>query len=187
MTTRIPWLGAAVAVASLLPACQSSDKAPAEPAGEFSTLTMDLGTVVGDLEASAKFYTEAIGFREVPGFDVPAAMGGDAGLTDGKSPVHIRVFTLGEGPGATKLKLMQFKSAPGAKPDNAYIHSTLGFRYLTIRVKDQNAAVARLNKAGVKILAKGPYLLPEGFPKGVYLTCVKDPDGNRVELVGPKQ
>jgi lactoylglutathione lyase len=186
MTTRILWLGVAVAAAAAFPACQSAEKAPAapaEPAGEFSSLKMDLGVVAGDVEASARFYTEAIGFKEVPGFDAPAALTADAGLTDGKSSIHIRVFVLGEGPGATKLKLMQFKDAPGAKPDNTYIHSTLGFRYLTIFVKDQNVSLERLKKAGVKVLAKGPCSLAGG----AYLTCVKDPDGNMVELVGPKR
>jgi catechol 2,3-dioxygenase-like lactoylglutathione lyase family enzyme len=141
---------------------------------------------VGDIEKSAKFYVEAIGFREVPGFDVPASMGVDSGLTDAGA-FGVRVLVLGEGPGATKLKLIQFRNAPGAKPDNTFIHSTLGFRYLTIHVSDTRAAMERLARAGVKPLAKGPVPLPEGFPKGVFLTCLKDPDGNMVELVGPSR
>jgi hypothetical protein len=44
----------------------------------------------------------------------------------------------------------------------------------------------RLEKAGVKPLAKGPVALPEPLPQGIYLTVVRDPDGNIVELVGPK-
>jgi len=185
MRMRAARLGAAVAAVVVLPACQSADKAPAPPAapaGEFASLTIDLGVIASDVERSATFYTEAAGFTEIQGFDAAAALTRDAGLTDGKSDVHVRVFTLGEGPGATRLKLMQFKSSPGAAPDNAYIHSTLGFRYLTIRVKDQSAVLARLSKAGVKVLAKGPCPLPGG----AWLTCVKDPDGNLVEFVGPK-
>ena len=34
----------------------------------FSTATIDLGVVVTDIEKSVKFYTEALGFKEVPGF-----------------------------------------------------------------------------------------------------------------------
>ena len=49
------------------------------------------------------------------------------------------------------------------------------------------AATKRLEANGVKPLAKGPVPLPEGFPEGVFLTVVKDPDGNFVELVGPSK
>ncbi len=186
MTKRNSWLVALGAAALGLAACRSAAKAPAAPAGEFSQLTIDLGVVVGDIGKSAKFYTEAVGFKEVSGFDVPAFMGADSGLSDNKA-FSVRVFVLGEGPGATNLKLMQFKDAPGKKADNTFIHSTLGYSYITIFVNDTAAAMERLAKAGVKPIAKGPYLLPEGFPKGIYLTCVKDPDGNMVELVGPKK
>jgi catechol 2,3-dioxygenase-like lactoylglutathione lyase family enzyme len=185
VTGRALGLGVLCVATFAFPACQSTPQAPAAPAapaGEFASLTIDLGVIASDVERSAKFYTEAAGFTEIQGFDAAAALTRDAGLTDGKSDVHVRVFTLGEGPGATRLKVMSFKSSPGAAPDNTYIHSTLGFRYLTIRVKDQNVVLARLSKAGVKVLAKGPCPLPGG----AYLTCVKDPDGNLVEFVGPK-
>jgi predicted enzyme related to lactoylglutathione lyase len=45
-----------------------------------------------------------------------------------------------------------------------------------------DAAVARAAKAGASPIAKCPYLLPSGQ----YLTIYRDPDGNMVELVGPK-
>jgi len=153
---------------------------------EFSTPVVDIGIVVSDVEKAATFYKEALGFTEVPGFDVPAAMGADSGLTDGK-PFHVRVLKLEDAANATSVKLMQFPDANPARQNNNFIHSTLGFRYLTIYVKDTTAAVERAKKAGATVLAKGPYLLPEGFPRGVYLTCVRDPDGNMIELVGPKR
>lgn len=58
----------------------------------------------------------------------------------------------------------------------------MGFRYLTIHVKNMDVSVARLKKTGIKVLAKGPVALSRGK---VYLTVVKDPHGNFVELVGP--
>ena len=73
------------------------------------------------------------------------------------------------------------------KVDHRHIHSSLGFSYLTIVVKDTTAAVARAKKAGVRPIAKGPVPLPKGLPQGVYLTIVRDPDGNLIELVGPKK
>jgi catechol 2,3-dioxygenase-like lactoylglutathione lyase family enzyme len=155
----------------------------AEP--EFLRTTIDLGTVVTDLDKSVRFYTEGIGFKEVKGFEVSADVASGAGLTDSK-PLKVRVLVLGEGDTATKLKLMQ---VPGTSPrtgDNEFIHSHAGFRYLTIIVADQKAALARLEKLGVKPLKQSPVAIPETTAPGkLFLTCVRDPDGNIVELVGP--
>jgi len=152
----------------------------------FSSTTIDIGMVVGDIKAARKFYTEALGFTEVEGFDVPAAMGADTGLTD-KQAFRVHVFTLDDAPAATKLKMIQISDAPGRRIDNAFIHSSLGVRYLTVWIADTTAALARLKKAGVKPLAKCPCALPDSIAKGLCLIIVRDPDGNFVELVGPKK
>ena len=157
----------------------------AEPVA-FPRTTIDLGTVVTDLDKSVRFYTEGIGFRELKGFDVSADVAASAGLTDSK-PLSVRVLVLGEGPEATKLKLMQVAGTSPRTGDTDFIHSHTGFRYLTIMVADTNAAVERLAKLGVKPLAKSPMALPESLAPGMYLTCVRDPDGNIVELVGPRK
>ena len=152
---------------------------------EFLSTTIDIGCVVSDIEKSVKFYTEAIGFTEVTGFSVPADFAKQAGLTDAKQ-LDIRVLVLGEGEGATKLKLMQIEGGGNKKPDHAHIDSTLGLSYLTIVVGSTDAALERLKKAGVKPIAKGPVALPENLNPALALTIVRDPDGNLVELVGPK-
>lgn len=155
----------------------------AEP-GAFPRTTIDLGVVVSDLEKSARFYTDAIGFKEVPGFQVPAPVAKNAGLTNGL-PLTVRVFVLGEGPEATKIKLMQLACPTQRAGDNQFIESHTGFRYLTIFVADMQAAVARLEKAGVKPLVKSPVDIPETTaPGGLKLTCFRDPDGNIIEFVG---
>jgi lactoylglutathione lyase len=155
----------------------------AEPA--FLRTTIDLGTVVTDLDKSVRFYTEGIGFTEVKGFEVSAEVASGAGLTDSK-PLSVRVLVLGEGDTATKLKLMQVAGTSPRTGDNEFIHSHTGFRYLTIIVADQKAALARLAKIGVKPLEQSPVAIPETTaPGGLFLTCVRDPDGNIVELVGP--
>lgn len=156
----------------------------AEPA-TFPRTTIDLGCVVSDLDASVRFYTEGIGFRALKGFHVPSAIASDAGLTDSK-PLDIRVLVLGEGDSATKLKLMQVAGTAPRTGDTDFIHSHTGFRYLTIMVADTDAALARLAKLGVKPLAKSPVALTDELAKGMHLTCVRDPDGNLVELIGPR-
>ena len=157
----------------------------AEPVS-FRRTTIDLGVVVSDLEKSVRFYTEGIGFRELKGFDVSADVAAAAGLTDSK-PLSIRVLVLGEGPEATKLKLMQVAGASPRTGDTDFIHSHTGFRYLTISVNDTTAALERLAKLGVKPLAKSPVALPESLAPGMTLTCVRDPDGNIIELLGPRK
>jgi catechol 2,3-dioxygenase-like lactoylglutathione lyase family enzyme len=174
-----------IAALLLTSPCRAADEP--KKSGEFASTTIDLGVVVADVEKSVKFYTEAIGFKEVKGFDVPADYAKNVGLTDGKM-LKVRVLVLGDGDSATKLKLMEF---PGiGKPknnDSEFISNELGFRYLTIFTADTAGALKRLDKAGVKPIAKGPLPLPKGFPEGVFLTIVRDPDGNMVELVGPKK
>ena len=156
-----------------------------EQESEFLSKTIDLGCVVADIDASVKFYTEAIGFKQVTGFSVPADFATKSGLTE-KRPLDIKVLVLGEGDGATKLKLMQVPGSPSKKADNSTIDSQLGFSYLTIVVKSTDRALARLAKAGVKPIAEGPVTLPDNLNPALSLTIVRDPDGNFVEFVGPK-
>lgn len=157
--------------------------AGAQPEGdkaEFSRTTIDLGVVASDVEKAAKFYTEAIGFQQVGSFDVAGPMAGDTGLTDNR-PFQVRVFALGNEPTATKLKVMEVPGAGSKKVDNQYISSSLGFSYLTIMVSNIDKAMSRLARNGVSPV-KPPYQLGGNN----YLALVKDPDGNIIELIGPK-
>jgi catechol 2,3-dioxygenase-like lactoylglutathione lyase family enzyme len=153
-----------------------------EVEGDFARTTVDVGIVVSDVDKSAEFYKNGLGFTEVSGFDVSAEMGAGSGLTN-NHPFHVRVMVLGPEPTATKIKLMEFPQAPGKKVDHQYIHSSLGFSYLTIFVTDHTAAVERAKKAGA-LPVKEPYRIRQGEN---FLTLVKDPDGNIIELVGPKK
>lgn len=173
------------ALAFVVPTMRSAPDAP-KPAGEFASTTIDLGVVVSDINRSAKFYTEALGFKEVKGFSAPGDFLVNTGLTNG-APLNIRVFVLGDGDAATKIKLMAVPEVISRRSDNGYIHSQLGFRYLTIFVTNTNAALTRLQKAGATPMGRGAMPLPKGFPEGIFLTCVRDPDGNIIELVGPKK
>ena len=148
---------------------------------EFRTATIDLGIVVSDLDKSMKFYTKAIGFTSTGEFTAGKDLTRESGLSSGEEIV-IKKLALGKGKGATTIKLMQSAVDKSKKSDQKYITSSLGFSYLTIHVNSTKTALERLKKAGVKVLAKGPALIPGGK---IALTVVKDPDGNFVELVGP--
>ena len=155
-----------------------------KPAGTFSNPSADIGIVVKDLEKSAKFYTETLGMTEVPGFSVPAEKAAGIGLTDNQ-PATIRVFVMdpdAKGP-KTKFKLMAFPDAPGKMQDQKFIHSSIGVSYLTLYVTDMNTSVARLKEAKVELLGK----TPSDLGGGNFITVFRDPDGNFIELIGPKK
>ena len=153
-------------------------------APKFASETIDVGIVVSDINKSLKLYKDVLGFEEASGFKVSGEYAADAGLAN-KLDLDVHVLVLGSGEKATKLKLMEFKSAPGARVDNTYIHSSYGFRYLTMFVTNLNSAVEQANAAGGKLVGKCPLPLPKGFPEGVGLAIYRDPDGNPVEVIGP--
>ena len=180
MKSKIILLSAATLICCLIATAQDSDQTESE----FVKPTIDLGCVVSDIDASVKFYTEALGFKEAGAFEVGPEFAKDSGLTDNKK-LEVKILTLGDGAGATGLKLMQVEGQ-SAKAKNDYINTTLGFSYITIMVTSTDAAVERLAKAGVKPIAKGPVTLPDSLDPSLALTIVRDPDGNLIELVGPK-
>jgi len=152
---------------------------------DFPRTTIDIGVHVSDIEAAADFYGNVIGFTEVEGFNVTADFATASGLTD-KQPLAVRVFVLDEGDLATKVKLMEIPNVETKQSDNAFVHSQLGFRYLTIFIDDTNEALRRLRAAGVEPVADTPVQIADD-PAGAYLTVVRDPDGNLIELIGPMQ
>ncbi len=153
-----------------------------EPRVQFSKPVIDIGVVVSDLDKSAAFYTNVIGFRETTGFALGADMAKKIGLTDNRG-AKIRVFELGEGSGATKIKLMSFPDSGASKPDRHFVHSTLGLNYLTLYVSDITVSLQQLKAAGVKLLGESPVELGGG----TLLVTFQDPDGTFFELIGPRK
>lgn len=163
-----------------LAGAKDKEKVASKP-GDFTSTTVDFGIVCSDAERSVDFYTQAVGMTELDGFDVDGALGQAVGLTDNQ-PFRVHVLVLGKGENATKVKLMEFKKAAGKKANQDFIHSTLGMRYTTFFVKDIAAANLRMIAYGSMPLSKGLQEISDGRFLGVY----RDPDGNFVELVGPK-
>jgi len=149
---------------------------------EFRKPVIDLGMVVRDADVMAKFLTNAIGFKEVRGFAVTSELGKKIGLTDGYA-TQARIFVLDEIEQATRIKVLSFPEANAKPADQKFIHSTLGFRYLTLYVSDMNRTLDRLKKANVALLGETPVDLGGGN----WLVACKDPDGNFIELIGPKK
>ena len=163
-----------------LTGAKEKEKASSKP-GDFASTTIDFGIVCSDVERSVDFYTQAVGLTELDGFDVPGDLAKSVGLTD-EQPFRVHVLVLGKGEKVSRMKLMEFKKAPGKKAEQGFIHSTLGMRYTTIAVNDITVANMRMIAYGSMPLGKGLTEIPDGRFLGVY----RDPDQNFVELVGPK-
>lgn len=177
---RMPLCSLGLILGLVAPVLPSSARAAAGES-EFSKPVIDIGIVVKDAARSAAFLTNAIGFKEVRGFPVTSELGRKIGLIDGHA-LDVRVFVQDEVDQATRIKILSFPQAQGKQPDQAWIHSTLGIRYLTLYVKDVNRALERLKKAQVPLLGETPVDLGGG----TCLVAVKDPDGNFIELIGPR-
>jgi catechol 2,3-dioxygenase-like lactoylglutathione lyase family enzyme len=168
-------------IGSRVATAQSEAKPTIADSGEFQTPTIHIGCVVSDIDKAVAFYTKAIGFKVERSFSVDAAFASEVGLTNQKK-LNVQVLALGQGKGATQLKLMQV-AGESKKPNNDFIHSTLGFSYLTIFAKDLNAALTRLDSVGGQ-----PVAAPKPLPKTeMMLVLVRDPDGNLIELIGPEK
>lgn len=153
----------------------------------FSRSSIDIGVVVGDVDKAINFYTKAIGFREIEGFSMSGQLAEDIGLTSG-TPLSVRVLVLDGEKCATKLKLIELPQANNDVEDETepVVDSRRGFQYITIFVSDIDSALERLNQAGVKPASDGPVQLGRESPTEVFILLVDDPDGNLVELVGPR-
>jgi lactoylglutathione lyase len=148
---------------------------------EFSKPTIDIGIVVKDAEKTARFLTNAIGFKEVRGFSVTSDLGKKIGLLNGQA-TEVRVFALDDAEPGTRVKVLSFPKEPGKQADQAFIHTTLGIRYLTLYVKNISRSLERLKAAGIPTLGETPVEVGTG----TWLVAVKDPDGNFIELIGPR-
>ncbi len=156
----------------------------ARPGDDFSRTAIDVGLVVRDIERSVSWYRDVIGLKPLTTIDIEADFSGHAGLTDYKL-FRVHVLALGEAAEAAKLKLMQIPETEPATCPSEFIHSAYGIRYLTIFVKDLTAALRRAADAGARPLVNGPVRFPEELGDHNWLACLRDPDGNIVELIGP--
>jgi len=151
----------------------------------FSDVTMDLGIVVSDLDASVEFYTNVIGLEKTGGFAVGQDFCRDAGLTDGHD-LDIQVLSPNGDTDGTSVKLMELPGVDSRKGDHRFIHAQLGYSYLTFHVTDIDAASRRMKSAGIKAVGSEQVRVPLDTPVPIFLTVIADPDGNLIELVGPK-
>jgi catechol-2,3-dioxygenase len=76
---------------------------------------------------------------------------------------------------------MSFGNNPVRKKSN-YVQDDLGMQYITIHVKALDPIIKRLKEKGIAFLGNTPTPLSENR----FFLLVQDPDGNFIELIGPK-
>lgn len=174
--------------------CQEPASEPAAPAAQtepvqadpnttFSSETIHVGVVASDLEASLRFYLEAIGMQRVSSFEIDDDFGARSGLSGGV-PFKVDVLQLGTGETATQWKVMTFGDRAETQ-QNTHIHNRVGMQYITLFVNDLNASIDRLEAHNIPLLGETPTPIPND--SSLHFVLVKDPDDTFVELIGPME
>jgi catechol 2,3-dioxygenase-like lactoylglutathione lyase family enzyme len=115
-----------------------------------------------DVRRQVEWYCAALGMRVI--------------ATDGKEPPG---FLVGYGQttkGAAMIELVPAKD-PGPRPD-AFARSQPGLRHVALRVRDFDAAHARLKSLGVSFTAE-----PGEALGGGRTVLFRDPEGNELQIV----
>lgn len=146
----------------------------------FTSPLIGVGVVVKDLDKSVDFYVNTIGMVKTGGFSLDADFAKRSGLSNGV-PFSVVVLKLENSDSANEWKLMSFGNNPDHKKP-AYVQDDLGMQYITINVKALTPVMDRLKQKGVKFLGDTPTPLSGNR----FFLLVQDPDGNFIELIGPK-
>jgi catechol 2,3-dioxygenase-like lactoylglutathione lyase family enzyme len=146
---------------------------------EFSSPTIGIGVVVGDLGKSLDFYTNVIGMVQTGGFEIGEDFSKKSGLADGL-PTQVKILRLGKGEEATQWKLMSFGDK-AKSAQNKFIHNQTGMRYITILVTDLTPILKRIKDRQIKLLGQTPVALG----RDSQFVLIQDPDGTFIELIGP--
>jgi catechol 2,3-dioxygenase-like lactoylglutathione lyase family enzyme len=135
------------------------------------------GICVSDLDASGRFYREALGF--VDHQDLGVIAGPDMDKTTELSGVRLRAKML-KHPDGPIIELMQFLEPEATGPRERRSTLEYGLVHLSFRVEDIDAVAARIETAGgtAHEHTRGHY--PENDTTMLYCT---DPDGVRIELM----
>jgi catechol 2,3-dioxygenase-like lactoylglutathione lyase family enzyme len=128
------------------------------PSGQRSITQIELHLAVTDPDAFARFYGEALGGERI---------------AEGRYRIGETIVSFAHDPHATRAE----KSAPTTAAEALASMRTIGFRYITIQVRDCNAEHRRLMSLGVWE-GSAPMTLGEV----ARISFVRDPDGNFIEI-----
>ena len=138
-----------------------------------------LAVVVTDIELSARFYHQALGFEraersyEGRGASLEQLMGLSAGS---------QIDALFLSHGTFLLELMAFRGTQSGT-HGSRVREAVGFAHLSFVVDDINKCFERVRSLRGTALVESRTAIPFGGGEPVVLAFVTDPDGNRIELI----
>jgi predicted enzyme related to lactoylglutathione lyase len=160
-----------------------SATAPAQTAAEPGLITGigNFSHIVASLDRSIQFYRDVIGL-ELEG--APRVFSGTEAMKVGNTPGAQSLFATLKVPGsAMAVEVIEYKDIDRVPAQPRF--QDPGAANLILTVRDIDAIVARVQKAGAHINSAGG--VPATIPGGSRVIFVQDPDGFFVELVQPAQ
>lgn len=151
-----------------------------EPPDDFAKSGISVGVVVEDLDKALDFYLNVIGMVKTGEFSVDADKAKELGLSNGIR-FDVKVLKLENSENAPEWKLTSF-GKKATHPKQNYVPDDTGMQYITIFVKSMKPIIERVRQHNVKTLGKTPVMLNETQQ----FIAIQDPDGNFIELIGPK-
>jgi len=139
-----------------------------------------IGMTVADVQRSASFYADVLGFETVADFEVT---GEQRGRLYGVPDTRRRIVQMRLGD--ERIELVQFLTSPGRPiPPDSRSHDRW-FQHVAIIVSDMDRAYAQLRAAGVAHVSPAPQRLPDWNPAagGIRAFYFKDPDGHVLEVL----
>jgi catechol 2,3-dioxygenase-like lactoylglutathione lyase family enzyme len=146
----------------------------------FSKSAIGVGVVVEDLEKSIDFYTNVIGMVKTGEFSVSKEQCTELGLTDSYQ-LDVTILKLEDSEEASEWKLMSL-GTKAKHPKQKFMSDDTGMQYITLMVKHLQPVLDRVEEHRVKVLSGKPSQNGENS----FFLLVQDPDGNFIELIGPK-
>jgi catechol 2,3-dioxygenase-like lactoylglutathione lyase family enzyme len=133
-----------------------------------------VGICVSDLEASVRFYTEALGFEVAEGHTIGSEFGR---LMDIDGPLVLHSQFLSNG--GVRIELLRFETPEGSGPRERRPMTQFGLTHLSMRVDDVAGVAERVRAYGGTVVEDTRTTLAESLD---FLYCT-DPDGTRIELM----
>lgn len=150
------------------------------PPGDFAKSGISVGLVVENLNKSLDFYQNIVGMVKTSEFSVESARAKELGLSNGDR-FDVTILKLENSDQAAEWKLMSFGKKP-THPRQKFVPDDTGMQYITLYVKSMKPILERIKKYNVKTLGITPTKLDENRD----FVLIQDPDGNFIELIGPK-
>ena len=139
-----------------------------------------IGITVSDMNTSAKFYTEVLGFKKISDKEFTGA---DYENLENVFGLNIRVVRLQLGD--EQIELTDYLTSGGRSISEDAKANDLSFQHIAIVVSDMDKAFTQLKKFNVEFVSTAPQTLPKTIPpaEGVKAFYFHDPDKHNLELI----